>query len=200
MRIFALETNIEKIKKSFIAPNEKELLTFRSSGLAFFLRSIPEIAGTAVLIVIGVYAEIFGAPIEFVAPILGLIWLILIFPPFFRAFINWQFDATVLTNAKLILLDQSLFFQRITPISLANIASVSTETQLANIFPFGRVVVMLEENGALNKISYIAGAEAIAVRISDAITAFQQSISHHQRKLQAGQPHTSPATHAPRTL
>lgn len=199
MRIFALETNIGTIKKTFIAPGEQELLTFRSSGLAFFLRSLPEIAGTAVLIAIGIYAELLRAPIEYVAPILGLIWLILVFPPFFRAFINWQFDATVLTDAKLIRIDQSLFFQRISPISLANIASVSTETQLANIFPFGRVVVMLEENGSLIKISYINNAEPIAVRISDAITAFQQKISHHQRKLQVN-PNASPATPAPRTL
>ena len=94
-----------------------------------------------------------------------------------RAFIDWQYDFIYVTTDRIVLIDQTTFIkQRIMPIHHENIASVSSETQFWNVFPFGRIVVRLKEGEGGEKImlQYIPDAADVAARISEVVTRYQR--------------------------
>lgn len=176
MRLFALETNTEKIKKPFLSSEEKEIMTVYFHGFRFFITFAANILWTfflvGLLIALG-YAHI---PPLWLTASGTVIWFFFIFVPIVKAYLDWRFDFILVTSDKVILVDQSSFFhQKTTPMNLENFASVSAETQFWNLFPFGKLHFNLKEGaGEGVELAYIPHAHAVASRISDAITIFQR--------------------------
>src|SRR3989344_8362022 len=178
MRILALETNIDRIKRRFMSEGEEEIIPADYHGASFFFASLREFIYTMILFGIGVAAWVLRAPMEFVVPVLSIIWFVFVFFTIFKAFIDWRFYFIFVTTDRIVLTDQtSLIRQRIMPIHHENIASIASETQFWDIFRFGRIVVSLKEGGGKEKIvlNYVPDAKDVAARISEVVTQYQRS-------------------------
>ena len=76
MRILALETDIEKIKKRFLCEGEKEVLTTHYHGASFLFASIREFFFTMLLFGIGVAAWFMNAPMGYTVAMLFVVWFV----------------------------------------------------------------------------------------------------------------------------
>lgn len=177
MRIFALETDVEKIKHEFLSPGETEILTTYYHGLSCFFASIRQIITTILLVAIGIAAAYWGAPVGWIIGILFVFWFLFVFFSLLRAYIDWAFDFILVTTDKIIFVDQTSIFRRqIKPLNLESVAGVTTETQFWNIFPFGSVSIHLKEGLAGDRITrkYVPYAQEVAAKISEVVTKYQR--------------------------
>ena len=176
MRIFALETNIEKLKKNFLSLEEREIRTVSFHWFRFFLNLLRNILLTIALVAGAIAIGFSGLSPWWIIAAAWILWLFFIFPSLLRAYIDWRYDFLLLTGDKVIVVDQSsLFHKKITPINLENFASVSAETQFWNLFPFGILHFNLKEGtGEGVNLRYIPAAQEVASVISDTITQFQR--------------------------
>ncbi len=176
MHIFALETDIEKIKKRFLSAEEQEIQTVFFHGFRFFLAVLRDVLYTFLIVAITVGLGYAGLPLSWLVPLACVAWLLLVFRSLLRAYLDWQYDFILITTDKVIVVDQSsLFHQKITPMNLENFASASAETQFWNLFPFGILHFNLKEgtgNGV--NLRYIPHAHDVASCIADTITTFQR--------------------------
>jgi hypothetical protein len=177
MRIFALETDIEKIKNRFVCEGEKVKHITHYHGASFFFASIREILVTLLLLITGVVAWFFNAPMGFTVIVLVLIWIFFVLFSGLKAYIDWCYDLVIVTTDKIILVDQtSIFKQKVNPIHIENIGSVTSLTQFWDIFSFGIVEINLKEGEGGGKIvlHYVPEARDVAAHITDAVTHYQR--------------------------
>jgi len=177
MRIFALETDVRKIKKEFLSPGEQEILMTYYHGLSCFFASIRQIIITMLLVTIGIAAAFWGAPVGWTIGILFVFWFFFVFFSLLKAYIDWAYDFILVTTDKIIFVDQTSFFRHeITPLNLENVGGVSTGTQFWNIFPFGTVSLHLKEGLGGDRIvkKYVPHAQEVAAKISEAVTKYQR--------------------------
>ncbi|MSR87039.1 hypothetical protein EXS70_02600 [Candidatus Peribacteria bacterium] len=176
MRIFALETNIEKLNQSFLSPGEHIVLKARFHGFLFFVRALWATFLTIVIIAIGVGATMSQIPASLSSPVLFIAWLYFVALSLLRSFIDWRYDELIVTNEKIIFVNQSSIIQQeIKQMNLENLASVKALTQYGGIFPFGKLHFDLKEGvGAGLKLRFIPNAQRACSQISDCIVQFQR--------------------------
>ena len=176
MRIFALETDNEKLQCNFLTENEELMLVVRFHGFLFFVKAFVSFIFTIVLVLLGWGAWNLGMPGSVVTVAVFFTWLVLIFFRLMRAFIDWRFDVMILTNEKLVIIDQtSIFHVNKRQMNLENIASVSAESQFWGLFPFGTLHFELKEGtGKSLCLAYIPQADHVASVISNSIINFQR--------------------------
>ncbi|MFA7682458.1 MAG: hypothetical protein WCX61_05520 [Candidatus Peribacteraceae bacterium] len=180
MRIFALETNREKIKEQFCSKDEEVVLMTFYHALSFLFAIIREIIITLVCFLIGIVAWFLGWPMLWVLGILVAVWTILVVFNVIKAYLDWMYDFILVTTDKVILVDQTSFWKReIQPIHIENIGSVSTQTQFWNIFHFGMLHIHLKEGLGGNTVTrrYVPDAAAVAASIADVVTRYQRKVS-----------------------
>lgn len=177
MQIFALQTDIEKIRKRFIDSEDEHVLLVHYHPLRFFLATAREIGIGILFILLAVFVYE-NTPITlgwtlWTTTILLLVFVII---PMIRDYIDWRYDFIEITKDKVIIVDQTFIFkQRIKQINMENFASVEAETQLMNIFPLGRVRFSLKEGtGEEIMVSYIPHAAEVADTIADTVSGFQR--------------------------
>ena len=177
MRIFALETDTEKLKQRFISEGEEEVLMTYYHGLSFFFASLREMILTILLVAIGIAVGAWGAPIGWTVGVLFVLWFVFVFFNLLKAYIDWAYDFILVTTDKIIFVDQtSIFRQEIKPLNLENVGGVSTKTQYWDIFPFGIVSVHLKEGLGGDRIikKFIPRAQEVAATISEVVTRYQR--------------------------
>jgi hypothetical protein len=176
MRIFALETNVDRLKRQFLSAEEQEIAMINHHPLQFVFRSLRHLLVTVVLVALGVFFTSVGLPAGIVIWTFLGIWILFVAFPLLRAYIDWKFDFVLITTDKVVIVDQSsLFHRKVTPMNLENFASVSTETQFLNLFPFGVLHVSLKEGTGIEvRLRYIPQADDVAAILSDAVTQFQR--------------------------
>lgn len=176
MRIFALETDSDRLKRDFLYEREQEVLTVRYHGFQFFLAALRLGLLSALILAVAIGVWMVGVPGWIVTLAAAGLWLFTVFPRLLRSFIDWRYDFTFVTTDKVVLVEQSsLFHQRITPINMENFASVSTETQFLNLFPFGTLRFHLKSGiGQDIVLPYINRADHVAAQIANAVTEFQR--------------------------
>ena len=176
MRILALDTDIEGVKRRFLSAGEREILTAYRHGFFFFLSILLQIVLTIALVAAGIALNTWDIPSWWIAGCLTLLWILLALPTILKAFLDWKFDCIFVTTDKVVLMDQSsLFHHRITPMSLENFASVTAASQFWNIFPFGAIHFQLKEGiGEDITMKYIPNADEMAAKISDTVTLYQR--------------------------
>ena len=176
MRVFALETNVDTLKRHFLSAEEREIITIRFHWMRFVGTFLWTFLLTAIVIasIIGlILAEL--SP-EIVSTVGVLLWLFLIFPRIVRAYIDWKYDFVMLTTDKVVIVDQSsIFRRRVTPINLENFSSVSAETQWGNMFSFGILHLdLLEGAGVEYHLPFVKHAHIMAGKIAETLTQFQR--------------------------
>lgn len=179
MHIFALETDTEKLKTQCLSDGEEVVLMTYYHALSFLFASIREIVTTIALLIVGITAWYFGAPMLWVVSGLTIVWFAFVFFNLLKAWIDWRYDFILVTTDKLVLVDQtSIFHQKINPIHLENIGSIASETQFANIFGFGKIVVNLKEGegGQSLTLTYVPNADQVAAKISKTVTYYQRYV------------------------
>lgn len=185
MRIFALETDIEKVKQKFCHSGECVLLSTPFHTFSFFFSSLREILITMILFGVGFVAFAYGLPMGWVLGILLFIWVIFVFFNLLKAYVDWLYDFIIVTDHQVILVDQtSIFKNEIRPIHVDNIGAITTSTQFWNIFPFGTLKIHLKEGlgGDTVTLKYVPNAEEVAATITRSVSAHQ---SRHNGSTQA---------------
>ncbi len=179
MRVFALETDPDKIKRQFLSPGEREVLFTRYHALSFFFACIREILITVALFGIGVFALFQGWPMFWITGALAMTWAVFVFFSIFKAYIDWMYDFIFATTDKVVLVDQTSFIRRkINPIHLDNIGSVTAVTQFWGIFNFGIIKLHLKEGlgGDTITLRYVPNATEVVAKIADVVTNYQRRL------------------------
>ncbi len=177
MQIFALETNVGRVKDHFLAHGETEIFTAHPHVFSFLWHIVWEIFLMVCLVVGCGYAYSIGLLSLTVAfLIFGLGFLFFVFFGLIEAYIDWKYDFIFLTTDKLIIVDQmSLFRKSITPISLENLGDVVSETQWLNLFGFGKIHFALKEgHGPEVVLSFMPKADQHVAHIAEQITLYQR--------------------------
>lgn len=177
MQIFALDTNIGRVKQRFLAHGEDEIFTAHPHPFSFLWNIIWEIFLTLLLVAgcsYGLYIGLFSLTVGII--IFSVAWFLFVFFGVIEAFINWKYDFIFLTTDKLIIVDHmSLFRKSITPISLENLGDVSTQTQWLDLFNFGVIHIALKEgNGPEVKLRFMPHADRLVGQIASQITLYQR--------------------------
>ncbi len=177
MRIFALETDLEKIKKRFCQDGECVLHTTPFHTLSFLFASLRDIFLTIVFFFGGWAGIAFGLPVLWTVGGLSVAWFILVFFSFLKAYIDWLYDCIIITTDQVILVDQtSVFKHEIRPMHVDNIGAITTTTQFWNMFPFGIIKIHLKEGlgGDTIILKYVPRAEEVAVIITGVVKDYQR--------------------------
>lgn len=179
MRILALETDAEKIKQQCLSEGEEIVLMTYYHALSFLFASLREILVTIAIFSFGIGLSYYGAPIFWVIGVLFVSWFFFVFFNLVKAWIDWRYDFILVTTDKLVLVDQTSFIrQKINPIHLENIGSISSETQYWNMFGFGKIVVNLKEGegGQAIVLTFVPNASQVAANISKTVTYYQRYV------------------------
>jgi hypothetical protein len=175
MRIFALETNNEKLANSLVTKGEEILLHIRFHPFLFAMRSLLCLLYTLVIAAVAIGIWVIGVPALVSFGIAFAFWFFLVFLRFVTAFIDWQYDVLLLTTEKLVVVNQTSIIRRqIRQMNLENIATVNVETQYGNILPFGILAFDLKEGvGQSLTLKFIPHAPKVGAVINDALVAFE---------------------------
>lgn len=177
MQIFALETNIGRVKEHFLAHGETEIFTAHPHVISFLWHIVWEFFVTILLIVACSYGYSIGVlSLTAALVIFAVAWVIFVLFGLVEAYIDWKYDFIFLTTDKLIIVDQmSLFRKSITPISLENLGDVAAETQWLNLFRFGIIRFALKEGqGPEVILRFMPRADRLVGQISEQITLYQR--------------------------
>lgn len=195
MRLFAIETNVEELKKKFIVENEKAVHVTHMHFLAFLVN----IFWQTIMMAILAYAVLFGMAQGIIAPDFGFWTLVvfgLIYAYFFSsAHVAWKCNFIIITTQKVVLVEQrSMFFQKINPVHFTNINNTRVESQFAGIFKCGVLFIELkigQQGGAHVQLKneYVPKPNDIAAIIEHGIIMNEKPIkvAEEQHKKEAMQ-------------
>lgn len=181
MKILALETNEKKMISSLLQPGERLIESTGFHPCVFWFHVIDDFFQT---FVIGVLAwltiYVGGAPV-IVGSILAFsafAWLVI--PDFSQALIDWLFDEIIITDKRVIYVNQGNIFQRsIKEMDLENVASVTFKTQYLNLFPFGILHFDLKEGvGRSLEFKYIPNPQRVCGWVSNAVMCRQEELTN----------------------
>lgn len=181
MRIFALETDHERLKKELLLEGEREVLCVGYHWLKFI--GVLLSSGFITLCVAFALSALwyFSAPFVF-SPIpltfLALLYIWFVGFPAISAFVDFMYDHIIVTNSRIVIIDQASIFHRdIRKMDLENIASVRAKTQFMNIFPFGTLHFDLKEGvGKSLILKYIPHVDKVSSCISCCLRDSQVNI------------------------
>ncbi len=183
VRIFALETDTQKLIASFTGPKEQAIVTVFAHWFTFFFILLQRIFYAFILSVIGwLLVQFLEAPLDLTVGILLIVSLFVVWYPLLKKYIDWKYDFIYVTTDKIVLVDQSsVIHQKISQMSLENFGTVSVATQFLNLFPFGALHMNLEEGGGQEVVlEYVPNVQQVADKISDAIVSFQRRKEHER--------------------
>ncbi len=197
MRIFALETNLRKLEEKFLSPGERHVITTFFHWFIFLISVVKYFFITLIIAGLGVTADVLtAAPWQWTLLAAGIVWLVIVPYPLLTRYIDWKYDFIFVTTTRVIIVNQSsIFRQTVKQLHLENFASVTSQTQFANLLPFGKVIFELKEGHGKELIfKYIPDAPAVADVIADTVALFgREEESPRQAPAQIVQP-TPPLT------
>lgn len=174
MKIFALETDEAKVEEQFFGNGEKKLFTVRFHGFLFVTRLIAQGLVTLVLAAIAVVADLLGVPWYWVVPAFLVVWFFVVFFRVLQGYIDWRYDAILVTDRKVVIINQSsIFHVAVRQMHLENFASVGSSTQFLNLLPFGQLCFDLKEGvGQSMCLKYVPDAALVARQLSEVVDCY----------------------------
>lgn len=180
MRILALETDLGKLLRQYLGDDEKSIMTGRYSIFLFIMVLLEQIALGAIIFAVGVAGVMLGAPV-WVMTTMIIVWGMFCVTRIVGAYIAWRFNIIFVTSRKVICVFQSLIHQRINSMNLFNLGSIISQSQLANIFNFGKIIFLLKSppDGRMT-LTYIVDAQNLSSKITECVANFQQMVPPHE--------------------
>jgi Bacterial PH domain len=172
MHIFALETDLGKLKQSVMGKRDEEVMTIRRHWLPVAFVMARDVLLGSMLIVIGVLLNLSGAAVALMA----ILWLVWTVSGLLRAFIDLRFTFLFLTREKIVIVRQHLFRRRMMPITLNNIQSVEVESQYWDLLGFGKLHIFLRDTGEILSFSYVSEPSRVAKRLTNVVSLYNQRI------------------------
>ncbi len=176
MQLFALQTDIVKLKARFIVPGEQELFMVHRHIISFFLHLLRPFIATVVFVGIIIALSYWNILSLWPVVVLSVLWLVSAGRWIFNAFIDWRYDVLFLTTNKLVIVDQqSIIRNAVNSVNLEEISSVVAETQWLNLFSFGRLHITTRraEGKVDTTINYIPHPDQLAGAIMGQIAHFE---------------------------
>jgi hypothetical protein len=172
MHIFALETDLEKIKLSIMGRREEEVMMVTRHRLPFVFACLREALLACVLVAAWWMA---GMNITVGAILLGgwLLWAVF---AVLRAYIDQRFSFLFLTREKVVIVRQHLLHRQLLPITLNNVQSVEVVSQYWDLFGFGRIHIHLRESGEVLTFSYVPESSRVAKKMTNIVSMYNQRI------------------------
>lgn len=188
MRIFALETNVEKVKAQFVSPDEPEVFTLRTHHIRVIIHVLPIVG--LYIVLLGIIA--FLALNDLLSPgmVLWSVWLATAYIGLWalKRYVEWKYDVVIFTTDKLVMVNSGLFHQKVYPMHYEHAVSATAQSQLLGLFGIGRIQIQMKDipdtketegiTDAMDlrriNIDYIQDAAAVASRITDVFTDFQR--------------------------
>lgn len=145
MRLFAIETNAEELKKKFIVENEEAVHVTHKHFLVFIVNVFWQTIVTAALTYVAMLGLAQGwMTMDIAAWTLG-IWYVIYLYFLSAAHVAWKCNFIIITTQKVVLVEQrSMFYQKINPIHFTNINNTRVESQFAGIFKCGILFIELK--------------------------------------------------------
>lgn len=176
MQFFALQTDIDRLKKRFLVPEEREIFMVHRHSISFFLHLLRPLLTTIVLIAVAVALSMWEILSLWPVVVLLIVWFLTAARWIFNAFIDWKYDFLILTTKKLVIVDQkSIIGNVVNSMNLEEISSVVAETQWLNLFGFGRLHVTTRRGEGEEDIiiSFIPHPDVLAGSIMSQIGNYQ---------------------------
>lgn len=182
MRLFALETNVETLKKKFLVENEEAVHVSHKHFLIFVIQAfLPTVVAAALLAILA-----FGTEQGIIAPDVAL-WTLIIIGIVYLYFLSsahvaWKCNFIIVTTQKVVIVEQrSMFFQKINPVHFTNINNTRAQSQFGGIFRCGKLSLDLkigEQGGRHVEVAmdYIPKPEDIAAIIEHGIVISEKPI------------------------
>lgn len=195
MRILALETDVEELKRKFLVEGEKAALVTHRHFLVFIVRMFWPVLISLIVIPSLLFGVTDGLYSPDIATVVFLLWLVIFLYLLSSARIAWKYNFLIVTTQKIVIVEQkSVFYQQINPLHFDNIANTRTETQFGGIFRCGIVYVnvkIAERLGTQQELAnpYIPEPDNVAAVIENGVTLHQKEIraseeAAKQRKMQ----------------
>ena len=182
MHILALETNLGKLKKQFLAEGEEELLSTTRHIFAFLIPIFWSSLLTIFLLSAGIAAIATGIVAAPLASLFLLAWLLFFLYQIAATVIHWRYHFLVVTTEKVVVIKhRSFFYQDIFPLHLENIISTRSESQFFGIGNCGTVQLTLEQKKELGSsqeviVDYLPRPSVVAGVIENAIVLKKQRV------------------------
>lgn len=195
MRLFALRTDIGRLKKEFITEGEREILTTTMHFLAFVIPFLRATAFAAVVIPVGLLAAWQGGLLLPIGVTVVIGWALVYASMIFNAFVRWKYNVIFVTSEKVVFVrHKSVFSERIDPTHLENIASTAVRSQFMGLVRCGTVLLNLKEREAATTrhvvMQYVPVPGRVAAAIENAIVLMKKrrlqniSIADQEEELQ----------------
>ena len=168
MRLLALEANLRKLKKQFIAEGEEELLSTTKHAFAFLVPMLWIVP--AAVFSVGAWAMgiLAGYDMLVLTPLLYA-WLAVLGVLAAKAYIDWRYNVVVVTTEKIVVIKHNFVYsETVKPYNLEGVGSASAGTRYFGIGNCGYVELGLssvkqgtnvkERLECLPKPSVVAGA------------------------------------------
>jgi hypothetical protein len=172
MHLFALETDLEKIKRSLMGSREDEMMTVHRHWLPLWFTLAREI-----LLFVALMALLFffsAGPLIVVIVIIA--WVLWAAGALLREYIELRYTFLFLTREKVVIVRQHLLRRRLLPITLNNIQSVEVQSQYWDLFGFGRIHIHLRDSGQVLTFSYVPDSARVAKKMTNIVSMYNQRI------------------------
>lgn len=179
MRIFALETNVDRIRRRYTVPDEEVLLLTRYHPVVFWLRVVYATLLIGLLSTVLMTAQGF-APLP---PVLTyiVVWpiVVLLLRYMLQGFIRYRYNFILVTTEKVICINHTMIWkQEVNPTHIDNIISTKQKTQFMGILRCGVVTLNLRERADYStkviKLRYVPKHNKVAGAIENAIALYKQ--------------------------
>lgn len=195
MRLFALHTDIERLKKEFIVEDEREILSTNMHFSAFFVPFLRATFFAAVIVPIALVVAWQGGALVLVGSVLIALWAIVYASMTFNAFVRWKYNVIFVTSEKVVFVrHRSIFSEKIDPTHLENISSTAVRSQFMGFVHCGTVLLNLKEREAATTrhvvMQYVPHPGRVAAAIENAIVLMKKrklqniSIAEQEEELQ----------------
>jgi hypothetical protein len=172
MHIFALETDIGKLKRSVMGRRDEEMMTVHRHWLPMAFIMAREILLGLVLLTLAVMLNLGG----FAGLLVFVAWALWTASALLRGYIDWHYTFLFLTREKIVIVRQHLFRRRMMPITLNNIQSVEVESQYWDLFGFGKIHIFLRDTGEIISFGYVPDPMRVAKKLTNVVSMYNQRI------------------------
>lgn len=207
MRFFALETDLNVLKRKFLVEGEEAALVTHRHYLAFLVHAFWPVVGGVV-----VAAGLMGAT---AVGLLTFDWYILSLAAFFaveamllfHAWSQWKYNFLIVTTQKVVIVEQRTFHQHIHPLPFSSVSNTRVESQFAGIFRCGVLYInttVPERGGQYQElpIPYMPKPENIAAVIENGLVLTKQppKPEEEEKRDKMQEPAVEPANPHPETI